>query len=235
MRPTAVVPQSRRRHQHRRERAHPAGRHRLGRRRSTSCRRRCPTSARSRSSSAGSAPTCAPAHAQIRPGVDAADKVTAPAHLERGRPVARRRASRQPARGPRRLRRHAVGCQPSSPPSRTCKARGLAVTLTPFIFMDVPAGNALPDPYTGGAAQPAYPWRGRITVSPAAGQPGSPDKTRRRRHPDRAPSSAPPRRPTSPSSARASSIPAPPSGRYRRFILHYAHLRRWPPAASMPS
>ena len=32
----------------------------------------------SRSSSAGSAPTCAPATAQIRPGVDAADKVTAP-------------------------------------------------------------------------------------------------------------------------------------------------------------
>ncbi|MCL4766432.1 MAG: glycoside hydrolase TIM-barrel-like domain-containing protein [Hyphomicrobiaceae bacterium] len=58
------------------------------------------------------------------------------------------------------------------------KARGLAVTLTPFILMDVPAGNALPDPYDGGApGQAAYPWRGRITLELAPGQPGSPDKT----------------------------------------------------------
>ena len=56
------------------------------------------------------------------------------------------------------------------------KARGLFVTLNPFVLMDVPAGNVLPDPY-GGTAQASYPWRGRITVHPAAGQPGSPDKT----------------------------------------------------------
>jgi hypothetical protein len=53
------------------------------------------------------------------------------------------------------------------------QARGLAVTLSPFVFMDVPAGNTLTDPYTGATSQPAYPWRGRITVSPAAGQAGS--------------------------------------------------------------
>src|SRR5262249_10631579 len=57
------------------------------------------------------------------------------------------------------------------------KARGLAVTLTPFILMDIPAGNTLPDPVTGVAPQPAYPWRGRIGLDPAPGQPGSPDKT----------------------------------------------------------
>ncbi len=56
------------------------------------------------------------------------------------------------------------------------KRRGLKVTLYPFVLMDVPAGNGLPDPY-GGAAQGAYPWRGRITCHPAAGRPGSPDKT----------------------------------------------------------
>ena len=56
------------------------------------------------------------------------------------------------------------------------KRRGLRVTLYPFVLMDVPAGNALPDPY-GGAAQGAYPWRGRITCHPAAGRAGSPDKT----------------------------------------------------------
>ncbi|MBO9560533.1 MAG: glycoside hydrolase/phage tail family protein [Caulobacter sp.] len=56
------------------------------------------------------------------------------------------------------------------------KRRGLRVTLYPFVLMDVPAGNSLPDPY-GGARQGAYPWRGRITCHPAAGRPGSPDKT----------------------------------------------------------
>ncbi len=56
------------------------------------------------------------------------------------------------------------------------KARGLDVTLTPFILMDVPAGNSLANPY-GGASQPVYPWRGRITCDPAPGQAGTPDKT----------------------------------------------------------
>ncbi|KQY93843.1 hypothetical protein ASD21_09645 [Caulobacter sp. Root1455] len=56
------------------------------------------------------------------------------------------------------------------------KRRGLRVTLYPFVLMDVPAGAGLPDPY-GGAAQGAYPWRGRITCHPAAGRAGSPDKT----------------------------------------------------------
>ena len=57
------------------------------------------------------------------------------------------------------------------------KARGLKVTLYPFVMMDIPAGNALPDPWTGAASQPAYPWRGRITCDPAPGQAGSPDGT----------------------------------------------------------
>lgn len=56
------------------------------------------------------------------------------------------------------------------------KARGLSVVFNPFVLMDVAEGNALPSPY-GGASQPAYPWRGRITVHPAAGLAGSPDKT----------------------------------------------------------
>jgi hypothetical protein len=42
------------------------------------------------------------------------------------------------------------------------KARGLKVFLYPFLFMDIPPGNGLPDPY-GAAEQAAYPWRGRIT------------------------------------------------------------------------
>ena len=54
------------------------------------------------------------------------------------------------------------------------KARGLKVVFYPFILMDVPAGNGLDDPY-GGAEQAPHPWRGRITVSPAPGEAGSPD------------------------------------------------------------
>ena len=57
------------------------------------------------------------------------------------------------------------------------KARGLRVLFCPFLFMDVPAGNTLTDPYSGDTGQPAYPWRGRITCNPAPGISGSPDKT----------------------------------------------------------
>ncbi|MGN6147806.1 MAG: baseplate multidomain protein megatron, partial [Rhizomicrobium sp.] len=56
-------------------------------------------------------------------------------------------------------------------------ARGLRVLFCPFLFMDVAQGNTLTDPYTGESSQPAYPWRGRITCSPAPGVSGSPDKT----------------------------------------------------------
>ncbi|MBM6592367.1 baseplate multidomain protein megatron [Microvirga pudoricolor] len=59
---------------------------------------------------------------------------------------------------------------------RNLKERGLEVVLYPFVMMDVPIGNALPNPY-GGTGQPPYPWRGRITCHPAPGMGGSPDGT----------------------------------------------------------
>lgn len=59
---------------------------------------------------------------------------------------------------------------------RDLKARGLKVVLYPFVLMDVPAGNALPNP-TGGDSQPVYPWRGRMTASIAPGMPGTPNAT----------------------------------------------------------
>ena len=59
---------------------------------------------------------------------------------------------------------------------RDLTTRGLKVTLYPFVLMDVPTGNALPSPY-GGPSQPAYPWRGDITCTPAPGQPGTVDAT----------------------------------------------------------
>ena len=87
------------------------------------------------------------------------------------------------------------------------KARGLKVTLYPFLMMDIPASNALSDPWTGAASQPAYPWRGRITCDPAPGQSGSPDGT----------------------AAAADQVNAFFSGgvdswNYRNMILHYASL-----------
>lgn len=81
---------------------------------------------------------------------------------------------------------------------RDLKARGLKVTLYPFVLMDIPAGNDLPDPY-GGSEQAAYPWRGRITAYP----PGA-DKTAAAR-------------------AQVSTFVTRSEG-YRRFIRHYAAL-----------
>jgi hypothetical protein len=56
-------------------------------------------------------------------------------------------------------------------------ARGLQVTLHPFLMMDIPAGNGLTDPNTGAGSTPAYPWRGRITCTPGPGVPGSADQS----------------------------------------------------------
>jgi hypothetical protein len=76
------------------------------------------------------------------------------------------------------------------------KSRGLKACLTPFILMDIPAGNTLPDPYSGGAGQAVYPWRGRITK-----QYGTADK-----------------------SAQAAAEVAAFVSQYRAFVLHYASL-----------
>ncbi|QFU17073.1 baseplate multidomain protein megatron [Microvirga thermotolerans] len=86
---------------------------------------------------------------------------------------------------------------------RELKARGLKVVLYPFVMMDVPTGNALPDPY-GGTGQAPYPWRGRITCHPAPGTPGSPDGT----------------------AAAAAQVAQwfDRSWGFRRLVLHYANL-----------
>ncbi len=55
---------------------------------------------------------------------------------------------------------------------RDAKARGLGVTLYPFVMLDIPDSNQLPDPY-GSARQATFPWRGRITCDPAPYHSGS--------------------------------------------------------------
>lgn len=54
---------------------------------------------------------------------------------------------------------------------------GQDVVFYPFVLMDQLEGNGLTDPYTGASGQAALPWRGRITVSVAAGQDGTVDGT----------------------------------------------------------
>lgn len=99
-------------------------------------------------------------HCAIRPGVERRDKPTEPASWSVAG-LAREDAHliSQSGGGP------AYGGTPSDGSVRQAiaelKSRGLEVTLYPFVFMDVPAGNGLPDPY-GGAEQAAYPWRGRL-------------------------------------------------------------------------
>ncbi|HET7912393.1 MAG TPA: glycoside hydrolase/phage tail family protein, partial [Pseudolabrys sp.] len=87
------------------------------------------------------------------------------------------------------------------------KSRGIKVTLYPFLMLDIPAANTLPDPLSGAPSQPAYPWRGRITCDPAPGQAGSPDG----------------------SAAAAAQINTFFTGgtderNYRNFVMHYASL-----------
>lgn len=103
------------------------------------------------------------------------------------------------------------------------KDKGQAPVFYPFILMEQLGGNGLPDPWTGAADQQPLPWRGRITLSKAPGTGGTPDLT-----------------------ATAQAEVAAFMGtaavgdfaivdgaviysgssewRYRRFILHYAHL-----------
>jgi len=60
------------------------------------------------------------------------------------------------------------------------KSKGLRVVFYPFILMVQQDGNTLPNPYSDNEAtlgQPAKPWRGRITCSPADGYAGSPNNT----------------------------------------------------------
>ena len=102
------------------------------------------------------------------------------------------------------------------------KARGLKVMFYPFILMDVPQGNALPDPY-GGTLQGAYPWRGRITASKAPGIVGTPDKTAAL-----APEMASFVGTATPAQFIAGTetvlYSGPAEWSYRRMILHYAKL-----------
>jgi len=102
-------------------------------------------------------------------------------------------------------------------------ARGVSPVFYPFILMEQDGTNTRPDPWSGANSQPAFPWRGRITLSVAAGRSGSPDQT----------AAAVAEVTAFLGTAQASdfstsggkvSYSGPSGWGYRRFILHYAHL-----------
>lgn len=134
------------------------------------------------------------AHCTITPRIERADRSLAPvdwqvAGLRRGE--ARTVSTHQGS--------PAYGGTPSDASVREAiallRAEGQDVVFNPFLLMDIPAGNTLPDPY-GGAAQSAYPWRGRITLSD----------------------------PLTEGTATAGSEVAAFFARYRQMALHYAEL-----------
>lgn len=107
------------------------------------------------------------------------------------------------------------------------KARGLRVTFYPFILMDVAPGNTLPNPYSANAAssgQPTFPWRGRITCSPAAGFAGTVDKTAAAATQVAAffGTAAPGQ--FAVAGTQVSFTGTPTDWGWRRMVLHYAHL-----------
>ena len=100
---------------------------------------------------------------------------------------------------------------------------GQEVMFYPFILMDQLDGNTLPDPYSDATFQPTLPWRGRITLSSAPGRAASPDRSNVAESEvagffgsaavsDFA------------VSGNTITYSGPDEWRYRRFVLHYAHL-----------
>lgn len=150
---------------------------------------------------------------QIGPKVDNAEKQTAQlawrvAGLGRGEAAVVSLADGSPAYG-------------GTPSDQTVlaaiaelKRRGFKVGLYPFLFLDIPPGNGLPDPY-GGAEQAAYPWRGRIRPMAADGAPAVADEIAAFFGAARAAQFDP-----------AGGYSGPEDWRFRRFVLHYAALAR---------
>lgn len=161
-------------------------------------------------------------HCQIRPAVDNDDKATSPltwrvAGLSRATAPLVSHHDGRPAYGGTPSDQTVVAA------IQDLKSRGYAVTLNPFILMDVPHQSELASPYDPASTQSAYPWRGRITVDPAPTVTGSPDLT-----------SAAADQIASFVGAAASSdfaisgsqvvYDGPAEWSFRRMILHYAHL-----------
>lgn len=147
-------------------------------------------------------------HCTVRPGIDSAVKLTSP--LSWSVDGVNRASATLVSQVDGRA---AFGGTPSDDSVvhliGELKARGLKITVYPFVMMDIAGGNTLPDPWSGGesqpAYQPAYPWRGRITCDPAPGRAGSPQGTTL-------------------AATQVANFFSGGSWNYRRMVLHYAQL-----------
>lgn len=114
------------------------------------------------------------ADCQLMPGVENRDKATSPyswkvAGMTRADAHLVSQLDERPVYGGTPSDRSVIAA------IQDLKSRGFEVTFNPFLLMDIPPSNGLPDPY-GAAEQAAFPWRGRISCDPAPGETGSPDK-----------------------------------------------------------
>lgn len=103
------------------------------------------------------------------------------------------------------------------------RASGKEVMFYPFILMDQLEGNGLPDPWSDALDQPVLPWRGRISLSRAPGQPGSVDQTLAAGLEVAAFLGVADPADFLPTQYSVTYLGAA-EWSYRRFILHYAHL-----------
>lgn len=100
-----------------------------------------------------------------------------------------------------------------------CDDQEINVLFYPFLLMDIPSGNGLPDPY-GGAEQAVYPWRGRITTS----DPATVDGTAAAQTEIDAFFGSVTASDFNVSGTTVTYTGSPSDKGYRRMILHYAHL-----------
>lgn len=98
------------------------------------------------------------------------------------------------------------------------QSRGWRVVFYPFILMDIGPGNSLPD-IGGGTGQPAFPWRGRITL-------GNPADDQQSAAATQVASFVGTVAPGHYGTWDGSTLPysGPTEWSYRRMILHYAAL-----------
>ena len=166
---------------------------------------------------------------QVKPGVEVAAKVTTAAKVWTVNGVSAAPAAHLVSRDAED--RPVYGGTPADfavvQAIQEMKARGLRVTFYPFLLMDVPPGNTLPNPYSANAAtpgQPCLPMAGADHLFSGGGfcRIGGQDRPPQRKC-RRCSAAATPGN-FSVSGESVSFTGSPSDWGLRRMVLHYAHL-----------